>query len=80
MTFRQKYESSKTWQKKIYVMSLYHHFALMRDMHWTIQETANYFHVSKSLVSENLKLALHMEHKQLLRIRTRREALVEISK
>ena len=80
MTFRQKYESSKSWQKKIYVMSLYHHFALMRDMHWTLQKTAKYFGVSKSLVSENLKLALCFEHKYLLRIRTRREALVELAK
>ena len=50
------YVQSKTWQRKVVLIALYHTYQCISDRHWTIKNTADYFHISIGLASENLKL------------------------
>lgn len=47
------YNQSTTWQRKVLIIAMYHNY---QKNGWKISQTANYFHVSIGLVSENLKL------------------------
>jgi hypothetical protein len=50
------YVKSKSWKRKIILISLYHNFNCMNEKNWRLSDTASYFHVSLGLVSENIKL------------------------
>lgn len=57
-TWLDRYNNSTTWHEKCLIMALYHlskrtEFA----SNWTITNTAEYFNVSRGLVSENIKLS-----------------------
>lgn len=74
MTLREKFEKCITWQDKVRYINLYHALMTFRKDKWNIRKTALYFGISIGLVSENLRLAEHMDHvKQCI---TRKEALV----
>lgn len=80
MTFREKYRVSDSWQAKILVMSLYHTIQLARRKRWTERDTAEYFGVSIGLVSENLKIANHMDREDSIRnAQSRQDALRKIT-
>ena len=57
MTFLDRYHNEERWWAKVTYMEIYHLFMTSCDKKWTIQDTADIFEVSKSLVSENLKIA-----------------------
>ena len=57
MTFKEKYDQSKTWQEKVSIMEAFHLVGTVKHEEWTISHTAVYFDVSLGLVSENLRLA-----------------------
>lgn len=57
MTFRERYQEERRWSAKAILMEIYHLVMKSKHPKWSIQNTAKYFGVSRSLVSENLKLA-----------------------
>jgi len=61
MTYKQQYEAQPKWQDRVIIMNLFHHLQVAAHKKWRILDTAEYFDVSIGLVSENLKLAQHME-------------------
>lgn len=77
MTYKQKYDSSKTWQKKVFVMSLFHQMKCYKYK-WNMRKTAKYFDVCVGLVSENIKLAKSI--KEIKHIELRRDALLWLKK
>lgn len=75
-----KYNASKTWHEKCVLMALYH-LTMRNQMHncWTITDTAEYFSVSRGLVSENIKLANNIDSdSSLTKCKTRQNALDRI--
>jgi hypothetical protein len=74
MTYKQKYRSLTAWKKKILVMILFHHHMKnKRKGKWSQQNTARYFSVSESLVSENIKL--YKFYDDLSKFKTRDSAI-----
>ena len=79
ITFKEKYESCKTWQEKVLVVSIYHTARRYNDDSWTIAKTAEKFGVSVGLICENLRLAEALnKYPKLMKIETRAEALHKI--
>ena len=60
MTYREAYDSTRNWQRKANLISLFHHKRLLIGK-WTIKKTARYFQVSVGKVSEDIRLCLSME-------------------
>lgn len=78
ISFLERYNQSKTWQERAMVMELYYYGT--RDLpEFRLRHMANYFKVSISLVSENLKLAdaIHKDER-FLKIESRNQALKEL--
>lgn len=61
MTYKQKYDSCKTWQEKCLIINLYHCLMVLEHDDWQMRQTAKYFNISLGLVSEDIKLAIHIE-------------------
>ena len=78
MTYKEKYESTKSWRKKIFVMGLYYRVQFARSLPSTISAVAQYFNVSTGLVSENLLLADPENYKAIRRCKSRKAALILI--
>lgn len=79
MTFKDRYNQCKTWHEKVLVMGLYHLTQKQRwGSYWNMTETAEYFEVSKGLVSENLKLYKFIDEDIRLIKHTREQALKSI--
>lgn len=79
-TFKEKYDNEVRWYGKIIVMELFHLTQLSKNPKWTTRETAKYFGIGKSTVSENLKIAkaIH-DGNPLDKMRTREEASCSIN-
>lgn len=73
MTFLEKYRKETKWQLRIILMEMFHLHKQANNEKWKISETAGYFGVSKSLVSENLAIAKQLE--QLDMCPSRKQAL-----
>lgn len=57
-SYLERYNESETWHEKCLIMSLYHSsMRISFASNWTITDTAEYFSVSRGLVSENIKLS-----------------------
>ena len=61
MTYKEQYNDHTTWQEKVVIMNLFHCLQVATKKRWRMADTASYFDVSLSLVSENLKLAEHLD-------------------
>jgi hypothetical protein len=75
MTYREKFESCKTWQDKVLILNMFHHQKLATEKHWSLRLTASYFYRSLGYVSESIKLA---ELSNLKEFPTRTEAIAFI--
>lgn len=71
MTYKEKYDSSDSWQDKVATMNLFHRIMVVKHKTWTMKNTAKYFDVSLATVSENTKLGLHFEEVKQLESRKR---------
>ena len=80
MTFKERYEQSKTWYEKVLVMNIYHTAMVARVSSWTITMTAQEFECSIGLVSENLRLAdaIH-SNDSILKCESRQDALKRLN-
>jgi hypothetical protein len=78
MKFSEKYSLSKTWLGKIKVIALYHHIKVYKNPNWKLANTARYFNVSISLVSENIMLGSNLD--KIEKCKTRTAALHAIRK
>ena len=76
-TFKERYNSSLTWQEKCILISLYHQIMCIKYHNWTIADTANHFKLSSGLVSENIRLANEMNNGNgsIIECKTRDDAL-----
>lgn len=74
MTYREKYRASSKWQNRVKIMYLYHVTLVSTQKRWSVEKTADYFRVSKGLVSENLNLAANLP--LISKERSRDQALV----
>jgi hypothetical protein len=81
MKFYERYKLEQTWQGKVIIMEIYHLAMSQIRKGWTIQKTANNFHCSIGLVSENLRIAdaLHTEP-DLLNCESRQNVLSKIDR
>ncbi len=61
MTFLEKYRKETKWQLRIILMEMFHLYKQSNNEKWQMKNTAGYFGVSKSLVSENLAIARKLE-------------------
>ena len=61
MTYKEKYQTSKSWQQKVQIVNLYYQFKSGHGRKWSMRNTATYFGISLGLVSEYVKLGLNME-------------------
>lgn len=50
------YVQAKSWQRKCILIAMYHNFHCMKNKLHKLSDTAEYFHVSIGLVSENVRL------------------------
>jgi len=84
VTFKQKYKEITTWQEKAVLISLYHTAMCMKYKAWTLQDTAAHFEVSIGLVSENIRIAKHIDSTEdgpkLMKCETREKALKYLEK
>jgi hypothetical protein len=63
------------------MMGIYHSAQIELDRKWTIKQTADYFHVSMGLASENLHLAVCLNRNPALKdCKTRKDALAKIDR
>ena len=80
MTFRERYNKSKTWHERATIMDIFHLAMTQREKNWTIEKTAQQFQCSIGLVSENLRLALAIHNNpSLLQLETRQDALKRLN-
>ena len=56
MTYREKFNTCKSWKCKVQVLNLFHQYMCLRHKRWGMRQTAKYFNVSLGLVSENIEL------------------------
>lgn len=75
MTYRDKFHSLENWKQKVLLVELFHLLMLSKRKGWNATKTANYFKVSIALVSENLKLAVHLRNGILDECKSRDKAL-----
>ncbi len=76
-TFKEKYNSSLTWQEKCILINLYHQIMCIKYHNWTIADTANHFKLSSGLVSENIRLSKEINegNQQIAECKSREDAL-----
>ncbi len=70
MKFSEKYRLADNWLSKVKVIALYHHIKVFKYSHWTLRNTADYFNVSVSLVSENILLGHNLDKIESCKSRT----------
>lgn len=79
INFKEKYNSSDTWQEKAVLMALFHQaMCIKHPKLWNMKMTASHFDVSMGLVSENIRLATEMRGEKselLMKTKTRDEGL-----
>lgn len=85
LTFKDKYsDKNLTWQDKCVLISLYHTIMHTKYPTWTLGDTAQHFEVSIGLVSENIRLAKHidnpLDNKKLMKLETREAGLKYIER
>lgn len=79
MNHRERYANEPTWHGRVTIMELYHLTMSFHDSNWTLKRTAEFFNVSISLVSENIRLGYAISlDPDLLNCKTRIEALKKV--
>lgn len=73
MSYLDDYCGERRWINRIMIMYLYHLHQLLSNPKHRVEDTAMYFHKSKALVSENLKLAKY--HDLVENCNSREEAI-----
>lgn len=67
----------KKWHERVHIMALFHYSQNMNSsLPWTVDDTADYFKISSSTVSENLQIAAKLP--ELRNIGSRNKALKRI--
>ena len=80
MNFVDLYNSETNWGKKVIIMELFHLSHVVMREGWTIRRTAEEFHCSIGLTSENLRLAHAIHEKpEILDCETRQDALKKVN-
>lgn len=72
-----RYNAAPDWHTKCLLMALYHQTKRVQLVsYWTITDTAEYFGVSRGLVSENIKLSNAIDEDiSITKCKTRQAAL-----
>jgi hypothetical protein len=69
------YNETKLWFRKVIVMGLLHNSKKLQSK-WSVKDTADFFNVSIGLVSENLRLASHIDTcPEIIELESRQKAL-----
>jgi len=74
MTYREAYKSTKQWQRKASLISVFHYKRQLLGNHWTMRDTAQYFDVSLGKVCEDIKITLNIE--KVKNCDSRKDALI----
>ena len=75
MTYKDKYMTTKSWRKKVFIMGMYARLMKYKGHDTSIRALAKYFDCAVGTVSENLVLAKPDNYKAHKGIKTRREAM-----
>lgn len=75
MTFQEALKKEKRWQKRAFLVNLYHNLRLLKHRKWTMRATARRLGISLGAVSEAVKLAEAMIDKPEIENMKRDEAL-----
>lgn len=78
MKFRQTFNEEKIWHKKVVIIETFHLLMEFKSPGWKIKDTAEFFNISLSYVSEDLKLAAAIRENENLKILSRNRALKRI--
>jgi hypothetical protein len=76
MTEISDYKEANNWSDKIRIMALYHYTQVGMNNKWYAKDTARYFDVAISTVTENLWIAEHLG--ELKDIGSRNKALKKL--
>ncbi len=74
MTYKEAYKSTKQWQRKASLISMFHHKKVLLSVHWKMRDTAKYFDISLGKVCEDIKIVLNMD--KVKNCETRKDALI----
>src|SRR6185295_2819939 len=61
MTFQQAYHDTQDWKRRVYLIFMYHSTRKYQSKDWRVTDSANYFQIPISAVSEALTLNEHWE-------------------
>ena len=75
MSTLDEYEQAHKWYDKVKIMALFH-FKKISEGEWTLHNTADFFNVSRSTVTENLHIAANF--KEVKEIGSRNKALKKL--
>lgn len=78
MTYREKYNQTTDWRRRIIIISLFHQIQLNTHSKWQLWRTAKYFNVSIGHVSEEVFIGKHLA--SVKSIGTRKDAFIELKK
>lgn len=75
MTWKEKFDKTKSWRRRAIIISLYYQMWIVRGKKKSIRTCAEYFGMSIGYISESIKIGNPDTYSSLSHCKTREEAL-----